>query len=81
MLFGNPDAVRAPAAPVALWVDVRWACFGVEVDGGTITKAPPLVAWSIGRRFTSLYRWAKRKTPHARFAWVYPDGTVSEEWR
>ena len=80
MLFGNPDHVRPPAAPSALWVNVGWACFGVEVDGGTITKAPPLVAWSVGRRFTSLHAWARRKTPHARFAWIYADGTV-EEWR
>lgn len=76
------DATRGrPPGPAAFWASTYFATVLVELDGfGTVRRAPPIVAWSVGKRFTEVHRWALRKDRDARFAWVDADGTVGEVW-
>lgn len=69
------------ARPVALWVSVPFATFGVEVDdAGRIVEAAPIVRWSVGRPHDVVVRWARRKRGQ-RFAWIWSDGVVGDVWR
>jgi hypothetical protein len=31
------------------YIDVGYACFGLIVEGGKVTKAPPIAAWTVGK--------------------------------
>lgn len=68
--------------PVALWVSVPFATFGVEVDdAGRVVEAPPIVKrWAVGRSHDNVVKWARRKRGQ-RFAWIWSDGTIGGEWR
>lgn len=39
-----------------LWISLRWATFGMEVDGGIVTSAAPIARWCVGKDA----KWAMR---------------------
>jgi len=66
------DVVR----PDGLWVSTRFATFLVVVDAeGTITDAPPIVRWAIGKHAADVVWWAYRKDHDPRFVWHLTNGT------
>ena len=43
------------------YVSLPYACAGVEVKDGVVTRAAPIFRWMIGKRWNSMRRWAERK--------------------
>ena len=49
--------------PRLLWIDVGFACGGVEVsDEGVIVKAPPILQKFVGQPYERLTNWRKTVT-------------------
>jgi hypothetical protein len=69
--------------PVALWVSTFFATFAVELtESGLVdSTTAPIARWAVGKRFSVVHLWARRKDRQARFAWLYEDGTVGDVWR
>ena len=42
-------------------IDVGYACYWVEAEGVTVTKAPPIARWMIGRHIMEVLEWVASK--------------------
>lgn len=70
-----------PNPPDALWVSTWRETFLVVLDHrGHVEQAPPIARRYLGQHFGVVYRRALARGRGTRFAWVYPDGQVGEEW-
>lgn len=36
------------------WIDVHYACFGIESKAGIVTDAPPILAWMRGKTLSEI---------------------------
>lgn len=39
------------------WVDVYYACFGMQARDGVVTDAAPIVRWMIGKKLIDIKPW------------------------
>jgi hypothetical protein len=46
---------------VSLWVDVGYATYGIEVEGGRCVAAPPIAHWMVGRSEREVVAWLNKK--------------------
>ncbi len=47
--------------PAWFWVSLPYATFGVCVQYGRVTQAPPIARWSLGRAWVDVERYFTRK--------------------
>lgn len=43
------------------YVDLRYACFGIEVIDGIVKEAPPLASWMEGKSLATVTEWVQRQ--------------------
>ena len=43
------------------WIDLHYACFGIESEADTVTAAPPIAAWMRGKSLTEIKPFLIRK--------------------
>lgn len=41
------------------WIDIHYSCFGIVAVGDTVTIAPPIAAWMIGKGLTEIKPFLK----------------------
>jgi hypothetical protein len=42
-------------------IDTGYACFGIVLRGGECIEAAPIAKWMIGKSFTEIATWVKKK--------------------
>ena len=48
-------------SPTLIIIDAPYMYAGAEVQRGIVRRAAPILAWSIGKPYEYLTRWAQRK--------------------
>lgn len=43
------------------WIDLHYACFGIESEADTVTAAPPIAAWMRGKTLQEIRPFLIRK--------------------
>jgi hypothetical protein len=43
------------------WINLPYACFGIEVDNGVVKRAAPIAKWSIGKNIQIVLDFYKKK--------------------
>lgn len=46
---------------VSVYVDLPYACFGLEAVAGRVTDAAPIARWTVGRRLDEVRRHYERR--------------------
>lgn len=44
-----------------VWVNLPYATFGIEVDGGRVVDAAPIGKWMIGKETSAIRKWIASK--------------------
>jgi hypothetical protein len=44
-----------------IWVSLPYATYGIEVEGGKVTKAAPIANWMVGKDTEFIRSWIKSK--------------------
>lgn len=55
-----------------VWVSLRWATFGVRVEGGRVVDAAPIASWCVGRGEAWVADYWRRRG--AVFVRIIPEG-------
>ena len=42
-------------------IDVGYACYGIIVKDGTVTKAPSIARWMINKEYKTIEQWVLNK--------------------
>lgn len=42
-------------------VKLPYACYGIIIESGRVTHAPPIAHWMIGKPEWEVYEWLKKK--------------------
>lgn len=43
------------------WIDLHYACFGIETNAGIVAAAPPIAAWMRGKTLAEIKPFLVRK--------------------
>jgi hypothetical protein len=43
------------------WVDIKYACFGIESQNNIVTITPPIAAWMKGKTLQEIKPWLIKK--------------------
>lgn len=43
------------------YIDLPYACFGVEVEEGIVIRTPPIGHWMMGKDIKTIIGWVKKK--------------------
>lgn len=43
------------------WIDLHYACIGIVSVNDTVTMAPPIVKWMVGKKLAEIKPWLLQK--------------------
>jgi hypothetical protein len=43
------------------YIDIKYACFGIETNNGICTNAAPIAKWMIGKSVSEIALWVSKK--------------------